>query len=230
MTVKFIYGEKEELEKQVARELVTTIKNTKVPKLLLATGKSPAGLYKNVVQLYNTEDISFKDVITFNLDEYINIDKYPNDSFRKYMDDHLFNNIDIKRENIHFPESTETYDKELDENGNFDISILGVGSNGHIAFNEPGSKFETRTNKAVLTPLTIKANFGERIDFPDNALTMGLFDIYHKSNKIILLAWGEEKREALLKLKDGVKDDQWPITHLADHPNISIITDIDGLE
>lgn len=224
--IKFIVKEKTELEKFVADRMAQIIKENETPHFILATGNSPVGVYKNLVNLY-TKGLSFKDVTSYNLDEYRGINKFPLDSFRRFMNDHLFDHIDIKKENTFFPSKPKDYDKALDKIEKFDFTILGVGTNGHIAFNEPGTLFEDRTKEVELAQSTIDSNFPERSEYPTKAITMGLFDIYHKSNEIILLAWGEGKRDALNKLREGVKRNDCPITHFVDHPNMIVVTDLE---
>ena len=223
---KFLVKNKAELEKYVADRMAQIIKSKEKPFFIMATGNSPVGVYKNLINIHE-EGLSFKNLTTYNLDEYQHIDQFPQDSFRKFMNDHLFNHIDIDKSNTHFPQDPESYNKELDTVGKFDFTLLGVGTNGHIAFNEPGTDFSTRTNVTHLTESTIKSNFPGRSEYPTTAMTMGLYDIYNKSNEIVLLAWGEGKRDALAKLKEGVKRDDYPITHFTDHPNITILTDLE---
>ncbi len=223
--IKFIVKTKEELEKIVADRMEQIILDKKEPKFILATGNSPVGVYKKLIEKYKN-GLSFNNLISYNLDEYRDIDKYPQDSFRKFMDDNLFDFIDIKKENTHFPNGVDEYNSALDKIKMFDFTILGVGTNGHIAFNEPGTPFNSRTNEVELTKSTIKSNFPNRKKYPTRAITMGLYDIYHKSSEIILLAWGDSKRDALTKLKSGLKDDNCPITHFYDHNNITIVTDL----
>lgn len=227
--IKFIVKEKAELEQFVADRMAQIIKEKENPMFILATGNSPVGVYKKLIE-HNKAGLSFNKLTSYNLDEYRGIEEFPQDSFRNFMDDNLFNHVDIDKGNTHFPASTESYDAELDKIESFDFTILGVGTNGHIAFNEPGTPFTTRTNEVELTQSTIESNFPGRTEYPTTAITMGLYDIYKKSGEIILLAWGEGKRDALTKLKEGVKRDDCPITHFIDHPNMTIVTDLKGFE
>ncbi len=224
--IKFVVGNKEELELFVSNRMAEIIKEKEQPKFILATGNSPVGVYKNLINDHNG-GLSFKNLTSYNLDEYIGIDQYPQDAFRKFMNDNLFDHVDINKENTHFPVTPEGYNDELDGIEKFDFTILGVGTNGHIAFNEPGTPFSSRTHVVELEQSTIESNFPGRDSYPTTAITMGLHDIYHKSNEIILLAWGEGKRDALTKLKQGIKSDDCPITHFVDHPNMTIVTDLE---
>lgn len=228
--IKFIVKSKSDLEKMVADRIATIITEKENSHLILATGNSPVGVYKNLIQKHKEEGLSFKNVTSYNLDEYRDIENYPEDSFEKFMNDNLFDGVDIDKSNTHFPNNPSEYDAELDKVGMFDFTILGVGTNGHIAFNEPGTKFEARTKEIELEQSTIESNFPGRDSYPTKAVTMGLFDIYNKSKEIILLAWGEGKRDALNKLKEGIKTDDCPITHFADHPNMTIVTDLKDFE
>ncbi|NQX83458.1 MAG: glucosamine-6-phosphate deaminase, partial [Mycoplasmataceae bacterium] len=225
--IKFIVKNKKELEKIVADRMAIIIQKKTTPLFILATGNSPIGVYTNLINKHKNEGLSFKNLISYNLDEYREIDKFPKDSFRNFMNDNLFNDIDINKSNTFFPDDVKKYDESLDKIDMFDFTILGVGTNGHIAFNEPGTSFDTRTNEVELTKSTIKSNFPGRSDYPTSAITMGLHDIYNKSKEIILLAWGEGKRDALNKLKEGVKRIDWPITFFIDHPNMTIVTDLE---
>ncbi len=226
--MEIIKGTKEQLELKVATVISDIVREKSDAKLILATGNSPVGVYSHLIKNHQA-GLSFVGVTSYNLDEYLDIDKYWDDSFRKFMDDNLFDSIDIDKSNTNFPTTTEEYDAKLDKIDKFDFTILGVGTNGHIAFNEPGTPFETRTNLVELTESTIISNFPGRDDYPTKAITMGLYDIYNKSSKIILLAWGEGKRDALNKLKEGVKRDDCPITHFIDHPDFTIVTDLEDL-
>ncbi len=224
---KFIVGQKQDLEKIVSNRMLEILKEKEQPKFILATGNSPVGVYKGLIEAHKNEGVSFSGLTSYNLDEYRDIESYPEDSFRKFMNDNLFDHVDINKAQTFFPAGEKDYDDALDRVGKFDFTILGVGTNGHIAFNEPGTPFTSRTHEVELTQSTIDSNFPSRDTYPTKAITMGLNDIYHKSNEIILLAWGEGKLDALRKLKAGVKNDDCPITHFVDHPNITIVTDLE---
>ncbi len=223
--VNIIKGKKEELEIKVSDIIADIVRNKQDAKLILATGNSPVGVYNGLINHYKN-GVSFGSVTSYNLDEYLEVEKYQEDSFKKFMNDKLFNHIDINKANTYFPSSPEEYNEKLDKIEKFDFTILGVGTNGHIAFNEPGTSFTSRTHEVELTQSTIESNFPGRDDYPTQAITMGLNDIYNKSSKIILLAWGEGKRDALNKLLKGEKSDDCPITHFVDHPDFTIITDL----
>src|ERR1051325_3801982 len=162
--MKIISGSKEKLEQSIADNIKDIINYKSNAKLLLATGNSPIGIYQKLINFYQEKKISFKNVITFNLDEYLEKDKYFADSFLNFMNQKLYK--------INF----------------FDITILGVGENGHIAFNEPGSKITDRTKIIELTDSTIKTNFKNRTNYPKKAITIGIKDILDKSQLIYIIA------------------------------------------
>jgi glucosamine-6-phosphate deaminase len=186
--MKIISGSKEKLEQSIADNIKDIINYKSNAKLLLATGNSPVGIYQKLINFYQEKKISFKNVITFNLDEYLEKDKYFADSFLNFMNQKLFNEIDINKENTFFPENPDEYNKKLDKINFFDITILGVGENGHIAFNEPGSKITDRTKIIELTDSTIKTNFKNRTNYPKKAITIGVKDILEKSQLIYIIA------------------------------------------
>ncbi len=227
----FKYGQKEILEQEIATIFKKQLMNKPNSILCLSTGNSPVGIYQRLIDFYQREQISFKKVTTYNLDEYLEIDPQTSPlSFRNFMADKLFNHIDIDKENTFFPKEPKEYDAKLDSISGFDLALVGVGSNGHIAFNEPGVGF-LRTNVVKLAQSTINDNFKGIEHYPTTSITMGLKDIYEKSQRIILIAWGESKREALTKFKQAKlankKDDNWPITHFIDHPNFEIYTNLE---
>ena len=231
--LKIIAGEKALLEEHIANEFADIINSKENPKIILATGNSPVALYKKMINLNQDGKLSFENVETFNLDEYLGMDEeqFKKYSFREFMNQNLFNHVNINKDNTHFPtKDTKAYDALMDEKvDKFDWTILGVGSNGHIAFNEPGTPFSYRTNVVELKESTIKDNFGDAEDFLTGAVTMGMSDIYGKSGKIVLIAWGEAKRPALEKIMAGIKTDEWPITNFIDHENMTIYTDLEDI-
>ncbi|BDV03285.1 MAG: glucosamine-6-phosphate deaminase [Candidatus Hepatoplasma scabrum] len=225
--MKIISGSKIKLEQTIAQKIIQIINNKSNAKLLLATGDSPVGIYKNLINYYQDNKVSFNNVITFNLDEYIESDKYYIDSFANFMKHKLFDYIDIKKENTFFPEGITEYNQKLDKIDYFDFTILGVGQNGHIAFNEPGSKITDRTKIVNLTQSTIMANFSNRTDYPKKAITMGIRDILKKSKLIYVVAWGEKKRAPIEKLLKKEIDQNCPVTYLLKHKNTILFTDLD---
>ncbi len=192
-----------------------------------ATGSTPLLLYKRLSSMCRSGKISFKDKISFNLDEYYRI--HPSDprSFRHFMDTNLFNNIDIRQENIHFPDSTvgqkaavERYKKELEEHGPIDFQILGIGRNGHIAFNEPGSGMNSGIRIISLSRDTIERNG----NVPQKAITMGIAEIL-SAGTIMLMASGKDKKEAMEKALYGPITADVPASFLRKHSNVYIVAD-----
>ncbi|EOD00097.1 glucosamine-6-phosphate deaminase [Caldisalinibacter kiritimatiensis] len=201
----------------------------------LATGDTPKGMYKELVRLYNNGDIDFTEVKTFNLDEYYGLDKTNSQSYHYYMMENLFNHVNIKRENINIPngmaesieKECEEYERKIEEAGGIDLQVLGIGRNGHIGFNEPDLKFEAKTHLVRLDDDTIKANsrFFESIEeVPTLAISMGIKTIMH-ARKIILLASGEGKAEAIYKTVKGKITPEMPASVLQLHPDVTLIVD-----
>lgn len=198
----------------------------------LATGSSPIGLYKNLIKDYENGEISFKNIKTFNLDEYYNLDAKNEQSYRFFMEKNLFNNIDIDHNNINFLDGMcqnpdlecLRYEHLLDENV-IDLQILGIGENGHIAFNEPSNCFTKETHIVSLTDSTIEANsrfFEDKSQVPVKALTMGIKSIF-KSKKIILLANGKNKKDAIEKMLKGEITPLLPASILQLHNDCTVI-------
>ncbi|WP_315117290.1 glucosamine-6-phosphate deaminase [uncultured Clostridium sp.] len=201
----------------------------------LATGSTPIGTYEELIHLYNEGVISFSNVITFNLDEYCGLKSNDINSYCNFMKTKLFNHVDIREENIHIPNGVtkdiqkecEDYEKEIKKFGGIDIQLLGIGKNGHIGFNEPNLKFQSKTFLVNLDEDTIKANsrfFNSIEDVPRQAISMGIKTIMN-SKKILLLANGEEKGEILYRAIYGDIIPQVPASILQLHPDVTIIVD-----
>lgn len=201
----------------------------------LATGSTPLGMYKELIKMYENKELDFSKVKTFNLDEYYGLDEKHVQSYHFYMNDNFFKYINIKRENIKIPngmcknidEECESYDKSIVEAGGIDIQILGIGSNGHIGFNEPDDSFNARTHLVTLNEKTIRDNsrFFKSIDkVPTKAISMGIKSIM-MSRKIILLANGEEKAEAISKSIEGNITSKVPGSILQLHNDVTFILD-----
>lgn len=201
----------------------------------LATGSTPLGMYKELIKMYENKELDFSKVKTFNLDEYYGLDEKHVQSYHFYMNDNFFKYINIKRENIKIPngmcknidEECESYDKSIVEAGGIDIQVLGIGSNGHIGFNEPDDSFNARTHLVTLNEKTIRDNsrFFKSIDkVPTKAISMGIKSIM-MSRKIILLANGEEKAEAISKSIEGNITSKVPGSILQLHNDVTFILD-----
>ena len=234
--MKVIYLEKNEIAKEIAKIFIEKVKENPSCVLGLATGSSPLGIYRNMIEAYKNGEVSFKYVTTFNLDEYLGLDGTHDQSYRYFMNVNLFNHIDIKKEKTHVPSGfvkddneAALYDKMIAEAGGIDIQLLGLGSDGHIAFNEPGTPFNTLTHIAELTEQTITDNsrFFERIeDVPTRACTMGLQSIMN-ARKIVLIATGKNKADVVRKLIYGEVSLDLPCSILKNHPDVTIYVDSD---
>lgn len=227
--------------KAVAKEIADLIrakaaKNEKCV-LGLATGSSPIKLYDELIRMHKEEKLSFKNVISFNLDEYYPMPKESEQSYHYFMHHHLFDHIDIDPKNIHIPDGTlkiedvekfcKEYDKQIEEVGGIDIQVLGIGRTGHIGFNEPGSLLTSKTRMVYLNDLTIQdaaGDFGGKDKVPTRAITMGVGTIM-KAKRIVLLAWGEKKASIIKETVEGSITDKVPATFLQTHPNVEFFID-----
>jgi glucosamine-6-phosphate deaminase len=203
----------------------------------LATGSTPIRVYSELVRMHREEGLSFKRVISFNLDEYYPMQPRELQSYVRFMKEYLFDHIDIPEENVHIPDGTlnredvyeycSNYDKKIEEAGGLDVQILGIGRTGHIGFNEPGSLEKTRTRLVTLDELTradAAASFFGEEQVPRRAITMGVGTIL-KSKKIYLLAWGEAKADIIRRTVEGEISEQIPATFLQKHENTRLILD-----
>ena len=203
----------------------------------LATGSTPKTLYAELVNMHQNEGLSFKNVVTFNLDEYYPIEKDAMQSYNNYMHRLLFNHIDIDPKNIHIPngslpkeeikEHCASYEKEIEEVGGIDMQILGIGSNGHIGFNEPGSSIYSKTRLINLENSTRLANayeFSNISDVPRLAITMGISTIL-KAKKVILLAWGPSKAVVVKKAAERNMTEHVPASLLQQHSDCQFVLD-----
>jgi glucosamine-6-phosphate deaminase len=203
----------------------------------LATGSSPTRVYEELVRMHREEGLSFRNVVTFNLDEYYPIDPASLQSYVRFMNEYLFDHVDIDRANVHIPDGTVArdtvfdycaeYEKKIMDVGGIDIQILGIGRTGHIGFNEPGSKQNSITRLITLDHLTrIDAAsdfFGEE-NVPRKAITMGVGTIM-KARRVFLMAWGEGKAKVIRQTVEGDITDSIPATFLQLHPHTEFILD-----
>lgn len=201
----------------------------------LATGSTPLGMYKELVQIYKLKGVDFSQITTFNLDEYVGLHPKSPYSYHFYMYDNFFTHININRERINMlngisddiEKMCKEYDKKIEDSGGIDLQILGIGHNGHIGFNEPGETLIVNTHEAKLRLETIKANsrfFDSYEDVPNKAITMGLGNIL-KSKKVILLASGESKADIVKKALNGTITTKVPASFLQLHPKVCVILD-----
>jgi glucosamine-6-phosphate deaminase len=225
----------QELSMEAAKFILCKIRRSPNMTLGLATGGTPKGAYENLVLDYQRNQTSYRDITTFNLDEYVGLDPTHPNSYRFYMDNHLFNFIDINKNNTYMPNGTvleleeecARYDQFIKDNGGIDLQLLGIGKNGHIGFNEPGTTFESTTHVTKLTASTREANarYFKSVDqVPTHAITMGLGTIMN-CKEILLLVAGKSKRAALTRLLNGKVDNQFPASILIKHPDVTIIAD-----
>lgn len=225
------YDEMSEKAFEIVKEVVVNNKNAV---LGLATGSTPLGLYAEMIKDHKENRTSYKDVKTLNLDEYAGLGITSDQSYVYFMRENLFKHIDIDLNNTHI-ENGKAVNRELEcENYNKlieelprDLQILGIGSNGHIAFNEPGTAFDSETHIVDLTESTIKDNsrLFERIeDVPRQAFTMGLKNIMH-AKKIVILASGANKAKAVYGMLKGPVTEALPASVLQLHPDCTLIVD-----
>ena len=232
-----IVGSAKDTAKVALDSIKETLKKKPNSVICFPTGSSPLPLYNAMVEDFKKKNTSYKDVITFNLDEYKGLGSKHNQSYRYFMDVNLFNSIDINIDNINFPNGVlkdlkaecERYHKLLEENPR-DIQILGIGSNGHIGFNEPGTSFDSTTHVVSLSASTIRDNsrfFTSIKEVPKQAITMGLSEIID-SDKIILIATGINKAKAVRDCVKGPIDESCPASILQKHNNVLLILDKDA--
>ncbi len=208
----------------------------------LATGSSPIQVYRELVRLHKEEELSFHNVITFNLDEYYPMDPGATQSYVRFMNEHLFDHIDIPKDNVHIPDGTldmaevekycQEYERKINSYGGIDIQLLGIGRTGHIGFNEPGSWENSETRMVRLDALTRRdaaKDFDREQDIPYRAITMGIKTIMN-AKKIYLLGWGQHKAEILQKAIEGEITPNIPSTFLQKHPNVSVHLDAGAAE
>ncbi|HYI11575.1 MAG TPA: glucosamine-6-phosphate deaminase [Thermoanaerobaculia bacterium] len=222
----------EALSARGADILLTAIRENPRAVLGLPTGRTPIGMYDRVVQECSREYRCFTGVTTFNLDEYAGVQRDHPGSYFAYMKQHLFNHVDIDPANAHIPDGMASdlaaecirYEGEIRDAGGLDLTFLGLGRNGHIGFNEPGTPFDARTRVVELTQSTRHANadlFPEG-HVPTHAITMGIGTIL-ESRAIVLLVAGRGKEEAVERLRSGVVDEAFPASALWKHGDVRVL-------
>ncbi|KMY46282.1 glucosamine-6-phosphate deaminase [Bacillus sp. FJAT-27916] len=228
----------DEMSKKAAEILIKKVQEKPNAVLGLATGSTPVGLYKELIEDHQQNGTSYKDIHTVNLDEYIGLPQEDKNSYFTFMYEHLFKYLEIPKEHTHIPSGdTEDHAKEckryeeiIESLGQVDLQILGIGSNGHIGFNEPGTPFTGDTHIIDLKESTRQANarFFESIDeVPTQAITMGIGTIM-KSKEILLLASGKAKAEAIHGMIHGEMTEELPASILQSHPHVTLIVDKDA--
>lgn len=236
-----IFQNQQEASIEIAQKIANVIREKQAENkpcvLGLATGNSPKNVYKELVRMHQEEGLSFQNVITFNLDEYYPISKNAPQSYDTFMKENLFNHIDIKPENIHIPngeihkdevkEHCKAYEEKIDSYGGIDLQILGIGNNGHIGFNEPGSSLQSKTRLIILDISTRIANsyeFRSISEVPRLAITMGISTIF-KAKKILLMAWGEKKANAIKLSVENEPNENTPASLLQYHDDVEFFID-----
>jgi glucosamine-6-phosphate deaminase len=201
----------------------------------LATGDTPLGMYKELIKLYENKEVDFSDVTTFNLDEYYKLQKENAESYYYYMNNNFFKYINVKKENTHIlngtakdiDEECRSYEQQIKNKGGIDIQVLGIGTNGHIGFNEPDINFEAETHLVKLDEMTIEANsrfFSSKDEVPTTAVSMGIKTIM-QSRRVVLLANGEAKADAIYKTVKGKVCPEVPASILQFHYDVTLIID-----
>ncbi len=229
----------DDMSKKAANIIASQVilKNDSV--LGLATGSTPIGTYKLLVEKYENGDLDFSSIKTVNLDEYVGLGKESDQSYRYFMNDNLFNHVNIKIENTNVPDGLqedsdkecERYHKVIESMGGVDLQLLGIGNNGHIGFNEPDEIFSFKTHKVELTESTIKANsrlFKDINEVPRYAYTMGVGEIM-SAKSVLILASGKAKAPIIKELLTGDVKPSVPASILKFHPNCILIADEEAL-
>lgn len=226
---------------QVSEEAFKVMKevlNQDKPVLGLATGSTPVGLYKCMIKDHEENGTDYQDILTFNLDEYVGLPRDHEQSYWTFMHENLFNYIGIPDENVHVPvgcgEDPEAdcvaYETELKKHV-VDIQVLGIGSDGHIAFNEPGTPFDSETHLMDLEQQTINDNArffdNDPSKVPTKAITMGLASIM-RAKRILIIATGANKADAVKGMIEGEKTTDCPASILQDHADVTVVLDRDA--
>ncbi len=239
-----VYPSQDEASVKVAERIAAIIKDkhAKGEKAVLglATGATPVKVYKELVRMHKEEGLSFQNVVTFNLDEYYPMLPTAEQSYVAFMNKHLFNHVDIPKENINIPDGTlaedkvqafcEGYEQKISSLGGLDIQLLGIGRTGHIGFNEPGSAPNSGTRLVTLDDLTRRdasRDFGGKENVPTKAITMGVGTIF-KAKEIVLMAWNEKKAEIVKKAVEGEISSDIPATYLQMSDHVEFVLDEDA--
>jgi glucosamine-6-phosphate deaminase len=212
---------------RTASELVLKAIRTKRDLTLgLPTGNTPLGMYAELVRSYRDRQVDFSGVRTFNLDEYLGLQQGDTHSYRFYMQEHFFDHVNVPPGNVHIPEEAGGYEEKIREAGGIDLLVVGIGLNGHIAFNEPGSSFASRTREVMLAPETVanaEMHF-EGAPVPRRAITMGIGTIL-ESRCIVLLASGASKSDIVRRALNGPISESVPASVLQMHQNVIAVLD-----
>ena len=233
--MKIIIGSEQEIAQKAAQRYVELL--AKKPNAILgyATGSTPLGLYGELIRLNKEGALDYKDVTTFNLDEYVGLDGSHDQSYRYFMNTNLFNHINIDLARTHVPsgldiEAAADYDKAIEAAGGIDLQLLGIGNNGHIGFNEPGTPFGSRTHLVELHESTRQANkrfFASIDEVPTHAVTMGVRTVMN-ARSVILMAIGKGKADIIRKTVLGPVTEEVPASVLQLHPDAEIYVDYEA--
>ncbi len=235
--MEIIIRENRQVASEAAARVVARIVREKPNAVLgLATGSTPLTLYKELIRLHKEEGLDFSEVSTFNLDEYIGLEKEHPQSYHIFMWENLFSQINIKPENVHIPDgmavdipaSCAAYEREIVAAGGIDVQVLGIGSDGHIGFNEPTSSFASRTRIKTLTQQTVADNArffeGNEACVPHHCITMGIGTIMD-ARMNLMLAFGEGKADGIAATVEGPVTAIMPASILQHHPNAKVFID-----
>ena len=215
--------------------IINRINSLSNPVLGLATGSTPEGLYQSIIEKYKHGEVSFKHVTSFNLDEYVGMVVQNPNSYRYFMNEKLFSHVDIPIGHVYIPDGAAkdlkkecvNYEYAIKRVGGIDIQVLGIGANGHIGFNEPGTSFSSITHVVNLDESTIQANarfFSSIEEVPTQAISMGIKTIMD-SKEILLLVSGGSKANAVVKLLNGEVSEEFPASILQNHEQVTVIVD-----
>lgn len=237
-----IFKDSKDASKAVANEIADLIRERQKQGrnciLGLATGSSPKSVYAELIKMHKNDGLSFKNVISFNLDEYYPMEPDSLQSYWRFMKEQLFDHVDIPKENYFIPDGTlpedkikaycEEYERKIDQLGGLDFQLLGIGGNGHIGFNEPGSLQNSRTRLMMLdhsTRVAAASDFGgSLVKVPKKAITLGVSKILN-AKRVVLLAWGERKAPVIAEAVEGRVSETVPASYLQTHPNTLFVID-----
>lgn len=233
-----ILNNSEECSAYAARIAASWLKKKTTTVLGLPTGRTPLAFYRQLIRMYQEEGLSFKQATTFNLDEYVGIGKDHPASYAYFMQQNLFRFIDADERRLHIPDGLchdveaecLKYEEKIKRAGGIDLQFLGIGGNGHIAFNEPGSSFASRTRVKTLTEKTRQDNspeFGGIQNVPMHVMTMGIGSIM-EAKQIVLLAFGESKADVVRQMVEGPLSASVPASILQMHPKATIVIDAEA--
>jgi glucosamine-6-phosphate deaminase len=225
----------QELADAVAARIVEEIEGRPDLVLCLPTGRTPLLVYRKLIEAHQAGHVHFQAATVLIVDEYVGLGGRDPGSFSQYMKENFLEHVDVRPERTHIPDGwapdpdaeARRYDRVIDRLGGIDLLVLGVGTNGHIGFNEPGSRRHSRTQVVRLAPETIAANerdFPDKSPPPERAITIGLRTIM-EARRILLLACGHAKAEPLRHLMEGASAEAWPVAALRDHPATTLFCD-----